>query len=482
MQIIKINKDSQRVEFDVQVDPAVWTDELAKTRKALAKNVKVEGFRPGHVPADIANKYVSEGDVLTRALDKIIEPTHKELEASNEFKSGNEDLIEVPTVNVLKIDPQELQLSFVYDLYPTVELGDYKGLSLPNNAHPTVTDDDVNNEINKYLRFQKKVVDKTDGTLQKGDIAVFDFEGFKDGVAFAGGNAKNFELEIGSNQFVPGFEDQMVGMKIGETRELNITFPADYAAKELAGAKTVFKVTLNGIKTQEVPALDEAFVEKQNIPNIKTVDEFKAYVKQQLQAQYDTNYKDVVNRDIVNDVVALAKISHVPASMVNTEKNRIKQMFESQMSQKGLNLEQYLKLVNMSDADFDAKLTEDATNSLKYALAIEKIAEQENIEVTDDDVNEYLGKVAKVYNLDVAELQKQLGPNVTALKDQLLSDKILDQLIAWNQKNPTKKDEEKHEHNCCGHCDHEQTAEKQEAQDAKNAEAEFVDNKKSCKK
>ena len=454
MQILNTNKDSQKIEYVVQVSSEEWTKKINEITKALAKQVKVEGFRVGHVPYDIAVKHISKGDVLTRALDKIIEPTRQELEKSADFEKGEDNLIEVPSVDVVKIDDKELELKFIYDLYPVVTLGDYKKISLPKNEHETVTDAEVDAEINKYLRYQKKVVDKTEGKLEKGDIAVFDFEGFKDGVAFAGGTAKNFELEIGSNQFVPGFEDQMVGMTIGETRELDITFPENYAAADLAGAKTVFKVTLNGMKSQSLPTLDEAFVEKQNIPNVKTIDEFKAYVKKQIQAQYDLNYTELVNKDLVEDIVQLTQVSHLPVQMIEAEKRRIKAVLENQLRQQGLTLDKYIELVSGSQENFNEVLDKDSQTALKYALAIEKIAEDNKIEVTEEDINEYFEKVAKVYNMDATMLRAQLGNNVEALKDQLLNDKVIKALIEWNKANPVKEvshDHHDHDHSHEGH-------------------------------
>ena len=438
MQILNTKKDEQKIEYAVQVDSAAWTKKIDEITKSLAKKVKVEGFRVGHVPYEIAVKHISMGDILTRALDKIIEPTRKELEKSSEFTKGDENIIEVPSVDVAKIDNKELELKFIYDFYPVVTLGDYKKISLPKNEHETVIDEEVESEIKKYLRYQRKVVDKTEGALEKGDIAVFDFEGFKDGVAFAGGTAKNFELEIGSNQFVPGFEDQMIGMKIGEVRELDITFPADYQATDLAGAKTLFKVTLNGMKSQTTPELDVAFVEKQQIPNVKTIDEFKAYVKKQIQAQYDQNYTELVNRDIVNDVIELTTVSHLPASMISAEKERVKKVLENQLRQQGLTLDKYIELTGNKE-QFEANLETDSASSLKYALGIEKIAEDNKIEVTDADVTEYLEKVAKVYNMDIEMLRAQLQGNEEGLKDQLLNDKVIQKLIEWNKANPTKK-------------------------------------------
>lgn len=457
MKIKEIKNEVEAVKYVVEVDSKLWQDELAKNEKELAKKVKVEGFRQGHVPFDIAKKHISFADLASRSLNKVIEETRKELEKSAKFEKEDKELIEIPSVDVVNLSDKELELSFTYDVYPTVTVKDYKAISLPKNDHETVTDEEVTKEINKYLRHQKKVVDKTEGTLEKGDIAIFDFEGFKDGVPFAGGSSKNFELEIGTNQFVPGFEDQMVGMKIGETRELDITFPEDYQAKELAGAKTVFKVTLNGMKKQTIPELTEDFVKSQDVPGVKTIEEFKDYVKKQIQAQYDLNFQDKATNALVMDLVNLTEVSHIPTSLLDAEKSKIKNMFNNQLKQQGLDLEKYLKLVNQSEEQFNENLTRDAINSLKYALALEQIAKKENIEVTDDEVNEYLEKVAKVYNTTVDVLKQQLNNNMDALKEQMLSDKIIKQLIEWNKKNPVKK-AESHDHEygeVCSDCGHE---------------------------
>ncbi|GAA5414622.1 trigger factor [Ureaplasma ceti] len=449
MQIKEIKKEVEAIKYIIEVDKKVWADALKEKQLSLAKSVQVEGFRKGHVPFEIAKKYISFGDLATRSLEPAIEKTREELENSDEFNKEDIELIETPTVDVLKVNEEELELSLTYDVFPTVTVRDYKKISLIKNEHETVSEEDIDKEINKYLRHQKKVIDKTEGSLEKGDIAIFDFEGFKDGVAFAGGTAKNYELEIGTNQFVPGFEDQMVGMNLGETRELEIIFPENYQEPSLAGQKTIFKVTLNGMKSQTIPAISEEFIKTQDIAGVATVEEFRAYVKKQLQAQYDLNYKDRANNDLIIDLVANTEVSHIPASMLNAEKRKIKTMLNNQLKQQGLDLEKYLKFINTTEEQFDMNLTKDAITSLKYALAVEQIIKQEEISVSDAEVEEYLEGVSKIYNVSVEDLKKQIKGNLEALKEQLLNDKVVKSLIEWNKANPVKEvkaEEHNHQH------------------------------------
>lgn len=436
MKILNLKKEKTYIEFVVEISQDDWHKQIHETEKKLAANVAIKGFRKGKVPFDVAKKHLNTGDVLSRSLDKIIEPTRVEIENSKDFKDGSELLVEIPSVKVNKIDLDNLELTFVYDLYPTVELGDYKKIKIESVKHKTASDEDVENEINRILRHHKKVEIKPDGSkLEKGDIAIIDFVGYKDDKKFPGGEAKSFSLEIGSNQFVPGFEEQLIGMHVGETKKIDIKFPKDYHSKELAGADTVFEVTLNEIKTQELPKLNDEFVEHEKIPNVKTVNEFKKYLKEQIQAQFDLNYKDAISKDIITYIISITKLSSFPKSLVDGEKYRIRQTLEQQLSRQNLNIDKYLKMIGMSKEEFDSNLEKNAQDSLKYALAIEKIINDNKLEVTDKDLDAYLEKISKIYNVSVDELKKSLTDKIEAIKEQLLNDKVLDLLISYNEKN-----------------------------------------------
>ncbi len=436
MTIKDFKKEKTFVQFQVCVDSEKWKKQILETQKKLVANVSVAGFRKGKVPFDIAIKHLNNGDVLTRSLDKIIEPTRVEIEQTNEFKNGNELLVEVPSVSINKIDMDNLELTYIYDLYPVVELGDYKAVKIDSVKHKTVSHEDVDKEINRILKHHKKVNVKPEGsTLEKGDIAVIDFTGYKDDVKFPGGEAKNFSLEIGSNQFIPGFEDQLIGMKIGENRKIDVKFPDDYHSKELAGANAVFEVSLHEIKSQEIPQLTDEFVKHENIKDVNNVNEYKKYIKQQIQAQYDQNYKDAISKDLITFIISITNLSSYPKSLVDGEKYRIKQALEQQLSRQNLNIPKYLKMINMSEDEFEKNLESNAKDSLKYSLAIEKIINDNNLKVDDKDLNEYLEKISKVYNVSVDEIKKSLENKFEVIKEQLLNDKVIDLLISLNEKN-----------------------------------------------
>lgn len=436
MKILELKKEKQYIEFIVSVDNADWQKQISETEKKLAANVSVKGFRKGKVPFDVAKKHLNMGDVLTRSLDKMIEPTRVLIEESKEFKNGSQLLVEIPSVKVVKIDTNVLELSFTYDIYPKVELGKYKEIKIDKVKHKKVSNEDVDNEINRILKHHKKVEDKKEGSkLESGDIANIDFIGYKDGKKFPGGESKGYDLEIGSNQFIPGFEDQLIGMKVGEERKINVTFPKDYHSSELAGAETVFEVKLNAIKTQEIPKLDDEFVSHENIPNVKTVSEFKKYLKEQIQSQYDLNYKDALTKDIITFIISITNLSSFPKSLVDSEKYRIRQTLEQQLSRQKLNIDKYLKMIGMSSEEFENNLEKNAQDSLKYGLAIEKIIDENKLEVTDKDLDAYFEKLAKVYNISAKEIKKSLDGRIEVIREQLLNDKVLDLLISYNEKN-----------------------------------------------
>ena len=436
MKILELKKEKTSIQFVVAIDKQDWQKQISETEKKLASNVSIKGFRKGKVPFDVAKKHLNVGDVLTRSLDKIIEPTRLAIESSSEFKNGNELLVEIPAVTVNKIDLENLELTFIYDLYPIVELGNYKDIKIESINHKNATDEDVEKEINRILKRHRKLEIKPEGSvLEKGDIAVIDFIGYKDNEKFPGGEAKSFSLEIGSNQFVPGFEEQLIGMKIGETKKIDVKFPKDYHSKDLANADTIFEVTLHEIKKQEIPTLNDEFIISENIPNVKTVSEFKKYLKEQIQAQFDLNYKDAITKDIINYIISITNLSSFPKSLVDGEKYRINKTLEQQLSHQNLNIDKYLKMIGMSKEEFDKNLETNAKDSLKYALAVEKIINDNKLEVTDVDLNEYLEKLSKVYNISIDELKKSLDGKLESIKEQLLNDKVLDLLISYNEKN-----------------------------------------------
>ena len=224
-------------------------------------------------------------------------------------------------------------------------------------------------------------------------------------------------------------------MKIGETKKIDVKFPKDYHSKDLANADTVFEVTLHEIKKQEIPTLNDEFIISENIPNVKTVSEFKKYLKEQIQAQFDLNYKDAITKDIISYIISITNLSSFPKSLVDGEKYRISKTLEQQLSRQNLNIDKYLKMIGMSKEEFDKNLETNAKDSLKYALAVEKIINDNKLEVTDVDLNEYLEKISKVYNISIDELKKSLDGKLESIKEQLLNDKVLDLLISFNEKN-----------------------------------------------
>ena len=439
MKILDVKKNENNLDFVVAVDSKEWEQQILETQKKLAKNVDIKGFRKGKVPFEMAKKHLNMSSVISHSLEKIIDPVKKQIEESKEFVEGKEVLVEIPSVKVNKIDEKNLELTYTYDYYPTVTLKDYKKIKIDSIELKKVTNDDVENEINRILKHHKVVTTKTDGKLAKGDVAIIDFIGYKDGEKFSGGEGKDFELEIGSNKFVPGFEDQLIGMNVNETKKIQIKFPKDYFSKELANADVEFDVTLKEIKLVELPKLDDEFVKHENIKDVNTVAEFKKFIKEQIQKQYDLNYKDQITKEIINYIISITELSSFPKFLVDSQKERIIQSFQQQLSHQKITIDKYLQLSNISKEEFDKNIESSAKDSLKYGLAAEQIAKENKLEITDKEVDEYINKISLIYKISSDDIKKQLNNNFEPLKEQLLNDKIIDNLIEWNQKNINKK-------------------------------------------
>ena len=450
MKIIDSKTTDQVVSFEVEIDEKTWTTAVKKAKEGIAKTLKIEGFRPGKAPLEVAEKHMDMSKVYSRALNTLIQPTIEELEKSSEFTSKNENIVETCNVDIKEIDDKKLILNLSYDIFPIVTLGDYKNIDLPK-FEEAVSDEEVEKDLMGLARMNKIIKEKTGkkaDTLEKGDIAVFDFTGYKDGEPFSGGSAKNYELEIGSNQFIPGFEDQMVGMKIGEERDLKLKFPEDYQSKDLAGKDTVFKVTLHGIKTVEMPKIDDELVKKQNLKGIETVQQFKDYTKKQLLMAKEQDYKERVTSQIINGIIAITNVSHIPQSMINSETQTMYKAYEDQLSQKGLTVDQYLQLVNKTKEEFDEQVKEEAKRGIILSLGMEEIAKKEHIEITEDDIMDYITKITKIYGGDPKEIREKVGDNTGKIESDLLQAKVFDVIAGLGdnkREKPAKKEADKKE-------------------------------------
>ena len=305
------------------------------------------------------------------------------------------------------IDENGVEFVFTIVTKPEVNVKKYKGLNIkPEKVE--VTDEEINHELGHLLERYTELVNKEDGAVESGDVAVIDFEGFKDGVAFDGGKGENYSLEIGSNTFIPGFEDQIIGMKSGEEKDLDITFPEDYGAKDLAGAKVVFKVKVNEIKTKEKRELDEEFFEDLGMEGVNSEETLKEEIKKSIEAQKEAeaenNYIDKILEEVSKNVEV-----DIPEPMVDEEVNRLLKRFEEQMKMQGISLDLYYQFTNSNEEALKSQMEKEAYSNVLYRLMLEEIMNLEKIEVSSEEAEKEAEELAKKYQMEKDEFLAQFG-------------------------------------------------------------------------
>ena len=389
-------------EVPVKIEGEQWTKALDKSFAKKQKTAKVDGFRTGKVPRDIYEKHYGKESLFLEAADLLLQEAY--LKAMEDSK-----LVPVvqPSVDLKGIDENGVEFVFTIVTKPEVNVKKYKGLNIkPEKVE--VTDEEINHELGHLLERYTELVNKEDGAVESGNVAVIDFEGFKDGVAFDGGKGENYSLEIGSNTFIPGFEDQIIGMKSGEEKDLDITFPEDYGAKDLAGAKVVFKVKVNEIKTKEKRELDEEFFEDLGMEGVNSEETLKEEIKKSIEAQkeaeVENNYIDKILEEVSKNVEV-----DIPEPMVDEEVNRLLKRFEEQMKMQGISLDLYYQFTNSNEEALKSQMEKEAYSNVLYRLMLEEIMNLEKIEVSSEEAEKEAEELAKKYQMEKDEFLAQFG-------------------------------------------------------------------------
>jgi trigger factor len=387
----------------------------------VVKNIALPGFRKGKVPRVLFEKRFGVEALYQDALDILLPEAYA--------KAVEEAGIEPVSMPEIDIEQMEKGKSLIFKakvtVKPEVKLGQYKGLEV-EKMDATVTDEDVENELKRLQENYAELVVKEDGTVENGDTAVIDFEGFVDGEPFEGGKAENYSLEIGSGTFIPGFEEQLVGMKAGEEKEIQVTFPEEYHAEQLAGKPATFKVKVHEVKAKQLPALDDEFA-KDVDEEVETLDELKAKIRARLEEAKKNEAETALRNAVVEKAAANAEID-IPAVMVQNETDRMLREFDQRLQMQGLNLQLYYQFSGQDEAALREQMKEDAEKRVRAALTLEAIAKAENIEVTDEEVEEELQKMAEAYNLSVDKLKELLG-SLDGVKEDLKWRKTVDFLV-----------------------------------------------------
>lgn len=399
-----VNKiENAKVELICTVDGEPWQKAQKSAFNKLAKNVEVKGFRKGKAPLHMLKQAVSQAEIFDQALRAV---------ANDALNAGIEehnleliDMAEVTKVN--KVDEESVEIVFTCQVKPDVKLGEYKGLGYHVEDY-TVTDEEVATEIDHMREDKADLELKEEGEVANGDTVVIDFEGFKDGVAFEGGKAENYELVIGSGSFIPGFEEQLIGMKAEETREINVTFPENYQAEELKGAAAVFKVTVHEIKVKVLPELNDEFVAELNVKDVKTVDELKAFVKERMTERRKNENTNKAEEEVLTKVCDASEVE-IPEIMVKHELDYMIRDYATKMSYQGISLDMYYKYTNTTEEDLRKAFHDDAAKTVKRQLVLEEIAKTEKIEVSQEEIDSEIQKIADAYERKVEEVKQAIS-------------------------------------------------------------------------
>lgn len=411
-----------KVVENYKVEGTEWKEAVDKAFNKIIKKVKIDGFREGKAPRSVYEKKYGKNDLYIEASDELVHNQFHNLISTKKYVLAAE-----PKVELVKLDDDMMEVNYTFFLEPEVTLGKYKNLGIKKEV-AKATKKEIEERI---LSMREKFAELVDakGKVKKGNIAIIDFEGFKDGVAFEGGKGENYSLEIGSNTFIPGFEDGIIGMGVGEEKDLELTFPDDYV-KDLAGAKVVFKVKVNEIKERVLPSLDEDFFKDLNIEGVNSVETLEKEVEEEIisgkQKELDNKFLDEILKKATDDMTA-----SIEEEIYDEEVNRMYNEFVQRMKMQGISEDLYFEYTKTSKDDLRKKMKEEAVLRVRVRYLLEKIKEVENISVSSEDVNKEIKRIADMYQMKEDEIVKAFGSE-DAIKFDLEMKKTLDFLVENN--------------------------------------------------
>ena len=401
----------------------VSAEELEKALEAAyqkeKKNISVPGFRKGKVPRAMVEKMYGAAIFYEDAANSLMQANYPVA-----VDESGVEIVSRPKVDVVQLEKGK-PFIFTADVAvkPEVTLGKYNGITV-TKIDTVVTDEEVDAEINNQRVNNARTISVTDRAVEPTDIAVIDFEGFVDGVAFEGGKGENYSLEIGSHSFIDTFEDQLVGKNVGDEVEVNVTFPEQYQAPELAGKPAMFKVKINEIKAKELPELNDEFASE--VSEFETLAEYKADVKKNLEEKKEKEAKDTKTEEALQKIIEKSKMD-IPEAMIDTQCENMLEDFAQRIAQSGLSMEQYLQFSGLTVDKLKEQVRPEAVSRIQSRLVLEQIAKEENIEVSDDEVNAEVEKMAEAYGMEADKLKEYMGETEKkAMKKDMAITKAVD--------------------------------------------------------
>jgi len=420
-------------EFEFKVSGKEWEALQDSAFVKVNKDAKIDGFRPGKAPRSMYEKKYGKQEILFEAADMAIKKEYERLLTKEKVMPVIE-----PKVDLVKCDEKELSVKFVFVLEPKVELGKYTNLGVKQEK-AKVTKEEIEHRIKHLREDYAEVVVKEEDKIEDGDIAIIDFKGTKDGVAFDGGTAENYSLTVGSKTFIPGFEEAMIGMKRGEEKDIKLTFPEDYMAEELKGQKVVFHVKVNEIKTRVVPKLDKEFFEDLGMEGVNSKEELEHEIEHEIEHQKEHELEHKYQEKCLEKAVENAKID-LCDELVDDEIDHMYQEFMQRMSMQGVTEEMYYEYTKTKKEDILKEMKPEATKRLKFRYLLKNIIEKEKIKVSEKETKARLKEMAEMYNVDEETILKEIS--MDSINLDLVYAKALD-IVTTNETKKTTKKEEK---------------------------------------
>lgn len=396
-------KEKSTGELVATVEGETWKSAQKKAFNKIKRNINIPGFRKGQAPVALIKKQVPVQNILMDAVEEIANQV-----LSESVEEHYLWLVARPTLSIDEINEEKVILKFICAVKPEVKLGEYKNLPVKKKA-TRVTQKEIDAEVERLRERYADMEIKEDGAVENGDTAVIDFEGFKDDVAFEGGKGEDYPLEIGSGSFIPGFEEQLIGMRKGESRDINVTFPENYGAADLAGQPAVFKVTVKDIKCKVLPEANDELVKEAKIKDVETLEDYRAYMKKSLSENKERENEENFTNELLTKIVENAEVE-IPDAMIDSETDQMVNEFKQRLSAQGFTLEQFAAVTGQDEEIIRGEMRKDAEKKVNVRLVLEAIAEAEDLTVSDEDIDAELQGIADQYGMPLEQV-KQLISN-----------------------------------------------------------------------
>ena len=391
-------------EIEIVVEGKEWEEALDKAFKKANKNAKIDGFRPGKAPKDVFLKKYGKESLYMDAADMAADIAYQKL--LTEYASDVQELVARPDIALTDINDEKVTFKFTLTMKPEVKLGKYKGLGIKKDevkAEAEEIEDAIKHMRERYAEDVLK-----EGAIADGDVAVIDFEGFIDGKAFEGGKSENYSLKIGSGTFIPGFEDQLIGLKSGDKKDVKVTFPEDYHAEDLKGKEATFKVTVHEVKEVKIPELDKDFFEDLGMEGINTKEELEAQISENILARKEMEAENKYLDELLEAAAKDVKVE-IPEAMINEELDRMVAQYADHLKMQGISIEQFYQFTNSDEQALKDQMRPEAIKRITYRLMLEEIAKEEKIEIDDKEAKEEAKKLAEKYQMKEDEFLSAFG-------------------------------------------------------------------------